>query len=168
MSQLSRIAFISTLVAGSLACGLTSIPFSGVQNAAATAEAMATGLPNVAATAEAMATALPSSMPNIPDVTQYMNPTGAATTDWNGIPIMPQAIVGQEFNKTTYGFKVGTVSQAEVQAFYMDKLKALGWTSTFNAGAGIGAIMTFTKGSSSLTVAITKSDTDTSVMLILK
>jgi hypothetical protein len=97
-----------------------------------------------------------------------MNPTGAATSEWNGIPIMPQAIVGQEFDKSTYGFKVGTVSQADVQAFYIDRLKALGWASTFNAGAGIGAIMTFTKGSSSLTVAITKSDTDTSVMLILK
>lgn len=154
MSQLSRIAFISILVAASLACGLTSIPFSGVQN--------------LAATAEAMATALPSSMPKIPDVPGYANPSGAPASEWNGIPIMPQAIVGQEFDKSTYGFKMGTVTQADVQAFYMDKLKALGWTSQFNVGAGPGAIMTFTKASSSLTVAITKSDKDTSVMLILK
>ena len=154
MSQLSRILFISSLVMATLACGLPNIPLAGVQN--------------LASTAEAMATALPSSMPNMPDVTQYMNPTGTPVKDWNGIPIMPQASVGQEFDKSTYGFKVGTVTQADVQAFYIDNLKALGWTSQFNAGAGIGAIMTFTKDSSSLTVAITKSDPDTSVTLILK
>lgn len=154
MSQFSRIAFISGLVLVSLACGLPNIPFSGVQN--------------FASTAEAMATALPSSMPNIPDVTQYMHPTGTPAHEWNGIPIMPQATVGQEFDKNTYGFKVGTVTQADVQAFYIDSLKALGWASQFNAGAGIGAIMTFTKESSSLTVAITKSDQDTSVTLILR
>lgn len=154
MSQLSRIVFISSLVVASLACGLPNIPLSGVQN--------------LASTAEAMATALPSGMPNIPDVTQYMNPTGTPVGNWNGIPIMPQATVGQEFDKSTYGYKVGAVTQADVQAFYIDNLKALGWASQFNAGTGIGAIMAFTKNSSSLTVAITKSDQDTSVTLILK
>jgi hypothetical protein len=152
MSQVSRIAFLSILVAGTLACGLFSSPISGVQN--------------LASTAEALATAIPSGIPNLPDVTGYLNPTGAPAKEWNGIPIMPQATAGQEFNANTYSYKIGTVSQADVQAFYSDKLKGLGWSSQFTAGTGAeGAVMLFSKDSSVLTITVVKADQDNVVLL---
>ena len=67
MSKLSRIGLLSVLVLAGLACGLISSPISGAQNLASTAEAIASSIPS----------ALPSGMPNIPDVSQYMNPSGA-------------------------------------------------------------------------------------------
>lgn len=155
MSQVSRIAFISCLAAAVLACGLITSPISGVQN--------------LASTAEALATAIPSGIPNVPDVTAYLNPTGAPVSDWNNIPIMAQATAGEEFNKGTYSYKIGTVSQADVQTFYTDKLKALGWSSAFSAGTGTeGAVMIFSKDSNILMITVAKSDQDNVVLLFLQ
>lgn len=152
MTKISRIALISVFAAASLACGLFSSPISGVQN--------------FASTAEAVASAIPSGIPNIPDVTGYLNPTGAPVQEWNGFPIMPQATAGQEFSKSTYSFNAGATAAADVQAFYTDKLKGLGWSSQFSGAAGEGAIMAFTKDSSVITITVAKSGADTIVLLI--
>jgi hypothetical protein len=152
MSNVARSALLSILVGAGLACGLSSNPLAGV--------------PDIAATAQAVVSAIPSGVPNLPDVTGYLDPTGAPVKDWNGIPVMTQATAGQEFNKNTYSFKAGSVAAADVQAFYNDKLKALGWSSSFSGAAGEGAVMAFTKGSSLLTVVVTKNGKDTVVLLI--
>jgi hypothetical protein len=152
MSHIYKFAFVSILVAATLACGMFSSPISGVQN--------------LASTAEAVASAIPSGVPKIPDVTGYLNPSGAPAKDWNGIPVMPQAKAGQEFNKNTYSFNVGATAAADVQTFYNDKLKALGWSSQFSGAAGGGAVMAFTKGSSVVTITVAQSGSDTIVLLI--
>lgn len=153
MSQLSRILFVTTLVAASLACGLITNPIGSAQN--------------LASTAQAAVSAIPSGFPNIPDVSGYLDPTGAPVSDWNGIPVMPQATAGQEFNKNTYSFKAGGTAQADVQAFYNEKLKALGWSSQFSAAGGSeGGLMLFTKDSSVLTITAVAKDQDTVVLLI--
>lgn len=152
MSRIYKITFMSILVVASLACGLVTNPISGAKN--------------FALTAEAAATALPSAMP---DVGQYLNPSGTPATEWNGIPIMTQATAGQEFNAKTYSFKASGVTEADVEAFYSDKLKALGWSSQFSAqGGSQGGIMLFTKESTVLSITITKSDQDFVVLLILQ
>ncbi len=151
MSRIYKVAFVTVLVVASLACGLISNPISGAQN--------------LASTAEAMASAIPSGMP---DVTQYLNPSGAPVSDWNGIPIMTQATAGQEFNKNTYSFKASGITEADVEAFYKDKLTALGWNSQFGAqGGSEGGLMLFTKDSRVLSITITKSDQDFVILLVV-
>ena len=96
MSRISIYVLLSAAALLGLACSLISAPVSQVQNFASTAEALATTIPS---TAEALVTAIPSGIPNIPDipdVSGYLNPTGAPATDWMGIPIMPQATAGQQ------------------------------------------------------------------------
>jgi hypothetical protein len=169
VSRLSRTVLLFMLVAFGLACSLISAPLSQVQNLASTAEAIATSLPS---TAEAIATSIPSSIPNIPnipDVSGYLNPTGTPASEWNGIPIMPQATSGQEFTKSTYSFKSPLMPQAEVESFYDTKLKALGWTSEFSASTGAqGGILVFSKEGKVLTITVARADQGTVVLLILE
>lgn len=158
MSRLSRLMLLSALVTFGLACGLISSPVSQVQNFASTAEAIATSIPS----------SIPK-IPSIPDVSGYLNPTGTPASDWNGIPIMPQATSGQEFTKSTYSFKSPLMPQAEVESFYDTKLKALGWTSEFSASTGAqGGIQVFSKEGQVLTITVAKTDQDMVVLLILE
>ncbi len=151
MSHPSRLVLFAVLALAGLACGLGTGTVPGVQD--------------LASTAEAVASSIPSAMPNIPDVTGFLNPTGAPVKDWNGIPVMQQATAGQEFDKNTYSFKAGTIAAADVESFYNTQLKGLGWTASFSGAAGSEAVMAFTKGSSVLTIVVTKSDKDTVVLL---
>lgn len=159
MSKLLRIGLLSVLVLAGLACGLISNPISGAQNFASTAEAIASSIPS----------ALPSGMPNIPDVTQYMNPSGTPATEWNGIPIMTQATAGQEFDKSTYSYKVSGVTASDIQNFYGGKLTAAGWSSSLTAmGGEAGGLLVYSKGSNTLTVTVAKTDPDFLVLLVMQ
>ncbi len=152
MSSVYKISLVSLLVAASLACGLISNPLSGAQNLASTAEAVASAIPS-----------------GIPDVSQYLNPTGAPVSTWNDIPIMPQATAGQQFNSSTYSFKATGITETDVETFYKDKLTALGWTSQFGAqGGSQGGIMLFSKNSSVLSITVTTVNQDTVVLLLMQ
>jgi hypothetical protein len=48
-----------------------------------------------------------------------------SSSDWNGIPILPQAKVDQE-TKTAYSYKT-TTSAADVHTFYANELPTRGW-----------------------------------------
>ncbi len=169
MSRISRYVVLSAAVMVGLACSLISAPVSQVQNFASTAEALATTIPS---TAEALATAIPSGVPNIPDipdVSGYLNPTGAPATEWNGIPIMPQATAGQEFSSSTYSYKIPLMAQSEIETYYDAQLKDLGWTSEFSAATGAqGGLLLFSKDSQVLTITVAKSDQDLVVLLLLE
>ena len=158
MLKLYRYTLVVTLALATLACGLLA-PIADAKNLASTAEAMATSMP--LQTLEA----LPSA---IPDVSQYLNPTGQPVSDWNSIPIMPQASAGQEFNKNAYSFRISDTVE-NIQAFYNGKLPSLGWTSSFSAqGGGQGSVMLFTKDSSVLSITATQVDKDFVVLLFLE
>ena len=162
MSKASRIGVLFALslaALAALACGLISSPLSQAQGFAGTAEAIASSIPS----------ALPSGIPNIPDVTQYMNPTGTPAKDWNGVPIMSQATTGQEFDKNTYSYKAKGITPADVQTFYNDKLTAAGWSSSFSTVAGsTGGLLVYSKASSILTITVAQSDSDYLVLLVMQ
>jgi hypothetical protein len=159
MSRFYKFVLLVVLAAATLACGLTNT-ISQAQNLASTAESVATSMP--IQTLEA----LPSSMP---DVGNYLNPTGQPVSNWNNIPVMSQATAGQEFNKTTYSYKVpSSVAVADIQTYYTDQMKTLGWSSSFSAqGGSQGGVMLFTKGNSVLTVTITPTTDNTGSVVIL-
>jgi hypothetical protein len=160
MRRVSIVFILLVPILTSLACGLITTPINDAQSIASTAEAVATSMP--IQTLEA----LPSAMP---EVGQYLNPTGAPVSQWNTIPIMPQATAGQEFNKNTYSFKASGITEADVQTFYSDKLKALGWSSSFSAqGGSSGGIMLFTKDTSVLSITVTTVDKDIVVLLLMQ
>jgi hypothetical protein len=156
-----------------LSCNLVTQPISDVQNLAGTAEAMATQGGGPLETAMATPSEMPGFMSTmipggVPDVSQYLNPSGKPAADWNGLPIMPQATAGQEFSSNTYSFEVDATA-ADVQSFYDDKLKALGWTQPFSLGIGSeGGEMLFTKDNNILSVTITPSDNGVVVVLELQ
>jgi hypothetical protein len=171
MSRIFRFTLLSILILFSFACGLISNPLNQAKGLASTAEAIATS--NPVSTLEA----LPSSMPlstlealpsSMPEVEKYLNPTGKPVSNWNDIPIMTQATAGQEFDKNTYSFKADA-SATDVQTFYTDQLKALGWSSAFSAqGGGQGGVMLFTENSTVLSITITPSNNSVVVLLILQ
>src|SRR5437867_4149566 len=155
MSRLSKFLLVIVVVVFILACNFVTQPIKDVQNIAGTAQSFATALP--VETLKALTTQVPiqtlKALPSaLPDVEKFFNPQGTPVETWKDIPIMPQATAGQEFNDSTYSFKIN-VTAKEVQDFYKDKLAALSWNQTFSLpGETDSAIMVFQKESSFLTI----------------
>ena len=140
------------------ACGLISAPISEVQNLAGTAEAFATALPSDV-----------QDIPGLPDVSRYLDPSDVPASDWRGIPIMPQASAGEEFDANVYSYRLPGIDGTEVEEFYDAQLEALGWSSPVRTNVGTaGGYMLFTKGTDALSVMVTKSEGDIVVLLIMQ
>ena len=123
MSRLFKFLLVAVLVLFVLACSLVPNPINDVENVASTAEAFASAMSFE--TVQALTTAIPmetiEALPSmIPDVGSYFDPTGTPVDQWNGIPVMPQATVGEEFGVSTYSYTV-PVSAIDVQTFYNQK-----------------------------------------------
>ena len=163
MSRLSKLLLVSILALFILACGLVSNPVSDVKNVASTAEAFASEMPME--TVQALTTALPmdtlEALPSaIPDVESYLNPTGTPVDQWNGIPIMPQATVGEEFSESTYSYTV-PASATDVGTFYTQEMENLGWTPSFSLPVtDEGGILLFQNESNLLIITITPDQND--------
>ncbi len=56
----------------------------------------------------------------------HLKPIGTPLLDWNNIPIMPQAIAGEEYQDGSYSYTINK-SMEEVQAFYIQELIPRGW-----------------------------------------
>ena len=157
MSRPSKIllGFIAGLFI--LACNLVSGPISEVENAASTAESFATSIP--LETIESIATTIPmqtlEALPSeIPDYGNYFSPEGTPVEQWNDIPIMPEATVGQEIDENTYSYTV-PLAASDVQAFYDQNLEALGWTSTLGfQPSEDGGILLYQKDSEFLSITM--------------
>jgi len=162
MSRLSRFLLLFVLIVFTLACNLVTQPIDDVQNLAGTAESIASSMPNVATTLESAATSIPF------EDFDFTNPQGTPLSEWNGIPVMPQATVGQEFNEFTYSFKVPS-TPPDVQSFYKTELANLGWSSSIDLPVGDeGGFMLYTKDDNILAITITSSDGGAAVVLTLE
>jgi hypothetical protein len=160
-----------------LACNLVTQPIEDVQDIAGTAQSLASAIP--IETLQALPSAIPvetlQALPSVvptfealaTDFGPLVNPQGTPVSEWNGIPIMPQATAGQEVDVTTYSFKVGVTSQ-EVQDFYNAQLTNLGWTQSFSVPGGAGAaLMSFEKDDTSLLITIAPAEGSSVVVLAL-
>lgn len=169
MSRLTKFISLTILILFILACNTVTQPIQDVQDIAGTAQSFATALP--VETLKAIASQIPvetlEALPSaLPDIQGYFDPQGTPVSEWNGIPVMPQATAGQEFADThTYSFKVNA-TVAEAQEFYKTKLEDLGWSSFFNMpGGGSGGAQVFNKDDKVLTV--TTVDVNGSVVVVL-
>jgi hypothetical protein len=182
MSRVAKFLMLLIPLVFVLACNFVTQPIRDVQNLAGTAESLASAMPIETLqaipsilpmeTLEALPSALPAetleAIPSaIAEFGNYFEPQGTPVSEWQGIPIMPQAVTGQEFNDSTYSFKVD-VTPKEVQEYYTGELTSLGWSQTFDMpGSGNGAIMVLSKDSHLLTITIATINGETVVMLTL-
>ena len=109
-----------------------------------------TAAPEPTAIPDATATALAQTYDALTSKTTVeFNSTGKPLADWNGVPIMPQAVAGQQANRNTYAFKA-PVDSGTIESYYTGKLKSLGWNLADNRWQG----MKFTKDKSVLLVTL--------------
>jgi hypothetical protein len=80
-------------------------------------------------------------------------PSGKPSSEWEGIPVMPNAIAGEGDSKG-YSFTINA-SPDEIQKFYEKELAKLGW-NMFASGQGStdAVLLMFMKGADALTVSI--------------
>jgi hypothetical protein len=80
-------------------------------------------------------------------------PSGKPASEWEGIPIMPNAIAG-EGDDQGYSFTINASSD-EIQQFYEKELGKLGW-NVFASGQGTtsAVLLIFMKDTIMLTVSI--------------
>ena len=159
MSRLSKYLLVFTLIVFVLACNTVTRPIRDAQEAVETVQSFATSMP--LETLQSFATNMPvetlqsisSAIPNFGDM---FNPQGEPVTEWNGIPVMPQATAGQEFaDSNTYSFKADATVK-EATDYYDAEMDKLGWSSTFNLpGDENAAALVFSKDNNIATITIT-------------
>ena len=162
MSRLSKYLLLITLIVFVLACNTVTRPIRDAQEAVETVQSFATAMP--LETLQSFATNMPvetlqsisSALPNLGDM---FNPQGEPVSEWNGIPVMPQATAGQEFaDSNTYSFKADATVK-EATDYYDAEMDKLGWSSTFNMpGDENFAALFFSKDSNSANITITSMD----------
>ena len=164
MSRLFKFILFSLVVVFTLACALITNPINKVKDTANTAQAFATDAASLGTQAAPFQTML-ANPSLIPDVGNFFNPQGAPVAEWNGIPVMPQATAGQEFDQHNYSFKFSGVPK-DVEDFYNAELAKLGWTATFSMPiTDQGGLLSFSKENNALTITITVMEEGTTVVL---
>ncbi|MBI5935876.1 MAG: hypothetical protein HY867_19395 [Chloroflexi bacterium] len=102
-----------------------------------------------------------------PSVPVLPIPSGKPVSEWEDIPIMPNAIAGQGDSKG-YSFTI-KASSDEIQQFYEKELGKLGW-NVFASGQGTTSVILlfFMKDTSVLTVSILPQPDGIMLVLIVK
>jgi hypothetical protein len=155
MPRSSKLFLALALIAFALACNAVTQPISDAQEAVSTVQSAVTQVSEFT-TAIPLETlsALPTQFSQVGD---YFNPQGAPVAEWNGIPIMPQATAGQEFDANNYSFKY-TGSPKEASEFYSDTLGPAGWSPMVTSSDDQGGLLIYSKDSAFLTITITTVD----------
>ena len=156
MSRMSKLTLFLILLVFVLACNLVTSPINDAQQVVETVQSVASAIP--IETLQAIPTAMqeiemPTGMPDMPDVGNVTDPQDPPLSEWNGIPVMPEAISGGE-SSGMYSYKVNA-TVAEVFSFYKDELVKLGWSELFTApDTGSGALLTYEKGDNTIVITI--------------
>ncbi len=169
MSRLFKTSLIVMIVIFLLACSLVTNPINDVKNTASTAQAFASDVSSFASampieTLQSLATTVPigtiEALPSeIAQFGDYFNPQGTPVSEWNGIPIMPQATAGQEFDASNYSFRhTGAVKDAV--DFYNNALTTAGWSPVATTSDEQGALLIYSMDGKYLTVTVAGMDGD--------
>ncbi len=152
-----------------LACQTVTRPIEKVQDAGATAASLATQAGEVRTQVSGLATEIvpiQTFMPELPSGNP-LDPQSPPLSEWNEIPIMPQASAGEE-SEGVYFYKV-TATAKEVEEYYATQLSSLGWKTEFSVPATSGiAILMYSKGDQILSITVTDQQDFILVMLTLQ
>lgn len=100
-----------------------------------------------------------------PDAVSTLVPEGLPASEWNGIPIMPDAIAG-EGDEESYVFTIKATPQ-QVQDYYQLELGKLGWQPVATGDGDSSLILMFTNNASAtLTVSIIAKGDEVLVLLV--
>ena len=123
-------------------------------------------LPTPTSTVVVLPTNAAFSPTDLHDLVTDLVPQGPPLSEWNGIPIMPNAIAGEA---DTQGYRFTTAaSREEILSFYQREIPDLGWEMLGVGEGQAGAvIMIFSAGEDSLSISIIPND-DTMLVLINK
>ena len=100
-----------------------------------------------------------------PEATSALLPDGQPASQWNGIPIMPEAITG-EGDEESYVFTVKATPQ-QVQNYYQVELGKLGWQLATTGGEDSSLTLTFNDpASATLTISILSKGEQVLVLLV--
>ena len=173
MSNLRKSLIVIPALLFILACQAVTRPVQQAQDAAGTAAAFATQAGEIVTQVSGLATeAAPfetfmpdgSAVPEIPG--NIFDPQSPPLSEWQGIPVMPQALAGEETDDM-YVYKVA-VTVTEVDEFYAAQLPSLGWEKIFSMPATEGmTILLYGKDGQSLSVTVTTQEGFVLVMLTL-
>jgi hypothetical protein len=101
-----------------------------------------------------------------PETVSVLVPEGQPAAEWNGIPIMPDAIAG-EGDEESYVFTVKATPQ-QVQEYYQLELGKLGW-QPFSTGEGNSSslmLMFTNNASATLTISVIAKGDEALVLLV--
>ena len=95
-------------------------------------------------------------------------PSGTPLSKWHDIPIMPDALNGEERGADTYIFTIQTAPE-DVERFYTNELVKLGWTllGIGKGETGGNALMIFAGPKGTLTVSILIADEKESLIYVM-
>lgn len=125
-----------------------------------------------------MLTALPKTvqaalapMRELQHVSRYFNPVGVPLAWWHNIPIMPQAVAGQEFEPHIYGY-VATATLAEARQFYNETARRFRLTIATPPVMGFSGTEDRTLHSATyfsfiLSIVLTSYDNDTGHVIVV-
>lgn len=183
MSRISKVLSLTIVVAFLLACNFVTQPIRDAQDLAETAQSVTTlipvetlqALPSLipSVVSEETLQAIPSAFPTAEafatSIADSLDPQGTPVQEWRGVPIMPQAVAGQEFSESdTYSFRVNATAQG-VQEFYNQQLGTLGWTQPFEVPLEAeGGLLMFQKEDSNLMILIAPSEDALVVILTMR
>lgn len=139
-----RIVWIQNIIKGVFVAGIIVLALFPLMPLFSLVIPESTPMPDATATALALTYEALTSK-----TTSDFSSTDKPLADWNGIPIMPEAIAGQQTNKGMYTFKV-PVDSGTIESYYSDQLKSLGWNLTDSRFQG----MQFSKDKRVLLVAL--------------
>ena len=174
MTNFRKFLIVIPVILFILACQVISRPIQQVEETVGTAAAFATQAGEVVTQVSGFATDFapietilpnPSDLTNIPG--NIVDPKSPPLSEWNSIPVMPQASAGDESNGM-YVYKISLTSQ-EIQDFYNAKLPDLGWESSFSMPIAGTAFLLYTRGDQVLSITIMPAeDGETLVMITIQ
>lgn len=161
MSRSQRLTLLIPLGALVLACQALGKPASVSESLAMTAAALGTQALEIATGAAPLATmspeqTFPAGGGNIFD------PQGVPLAAWKDIPVMPQAMAGEDV-EGVYSYRVAASLQ-EVEQFYALQLPALGWVSLLS-GPDL-PFLVYSRGDLKLTITIADPDENGTIVLL--
>lgn len=122
-----------------------------------------TVIPTFTATVPPTNTELPPT--KTPDVLSELISQGQPASEWNGIPIMPNAVAG-EGDKESYAFTVKAMPH-QIKEYYQVELGKLGWRSFVQGNGDSSLILMFMNNASeTLTLSLIVMGNQSLVLLV--
>lgn len=104
--------------------------------------------------------------PATQDVVSALMPVGEPVEEWNGIPIMPGAIAGEEGERRSYRFTV-QASREEIQRFYDIALSEMGYVPYAEGRDQDGTLMMLTYDKEISAIMFTLIDVGNGLLLVI-